>query len=280
MIVGEFGLTPLGRLESTIVGNNMLSLAAEIRTFYEDSTASDSRSSGSESESLDFFMKAFAHPHFIRRSRFESIPRFVRLEVGEKPVALVAILADSIRYGHNLPFEWMKTMLLSTEIIRPLVEKCRDFLPDLLNMLGKYRFVYAPSKLLRVQDTQRILKIARGTDDPNTLAGIATALVSAGFLRIAETELILRLLQVDSNILLASVLFKINKVLTEDRDMASLTKEIGLIEKVARGVLGKPEVYPFQIVCQASDFLAEHSRVELPPLLQEEERLGIRLQFV
>ena len=95
-----------------------------------------------------------------------------------------------------------------------------------------------------------------------------------------EAEIILKLLRVDSNILLASVLFKTYKVLTEDRDPASITKEIGLIEKVARGVLDKPEVYPFQTVCQASDFLAEHSRIELPPLLHEEERLGIRLQSV
>jgi hypothetical protein len=116
---------------------------------------------------------------------------------------------------------------------------------------------------LRVQDTQRILKIARDTDDSKILAGIATALVSASFLRIAEAELILKLLRFDSNTLLASVLFMTNKVLIQDRDPASLTKEIGLIEEVARGVLGKPEAYPFQTVCQASDFLAEHNRVEL-----------------
>lgn len=280
MIVGEFDLSPLGRFESIIGRNDLLSLAKDIRPFYEDSTGSDSRSSKDESGALDFLMNSMTHPFSIRWSRFESIPRYIRLEAGRKPIALVDILADSIHQNHDLSFEWMKTMIFSTEVIRPLIEKCRDCLPDLLNVLGKYRFVHAQGRLLRVQDTQRVLKIARGTDDTNTLAGVASALVSAGFLHIAETELILKLLRVDSNNLFASAIFTRNRVLTEERDPDSLTKEIGLIEKVARGILSKPQAYPFQTICQASNFLAEHRRVELPSLLQEEEGLEIRLQPV
>lgn len=280
MAVGEFEPSRLGTLQSIIGRNDLLSLANDIRPFYNDSTDRDSHSSKDEPETPDFLMNILAHPRFIRPYYVEGIPKCVRLEPGGKPVALVEILADSIHHRHDLPFEWMKSMPFSTEVIRPLVEKCKDCLPDLLNVLGKYRFVHAPTKSLRVQDTQRVLKIARSTDDPNVLAGIATALVSANFLRIAEAEIILKLLRVDSNILLASVLFKTYEVLTEDRDPASITKEIGLIEEVAQGVLNKPEVYPFQTVCQALDFLAEHSRIELPPLLHEEEKLGIKPQSV
>jgi hypothetical protein len=279
MIIGDVNSSRLGVLQSFAKREGMYSLAKDMRPFYEDPVTRDSDSSEDESEAPDFIVRAFATPYFFHPYRTESIPRRVRLEVGGRPVALVEILAGRIRHGHDLPFEWMRTMRFSTEVIHPLVEECRDCLPALLDVLGEYRFVRTRTKSLRVQDTQRVLKIARGTDDPKTLAGVATVLVSAGFLRIAEAALILKILRVDSNMLLASILFNTftDEVLAGNPDRTSFTKEIGVIEEVARGILGKPEVYPFQTVCRAADFLAEHNRIELSPLLHD-AGLGMRLQ--
>lgn len=264
--IGELEPSHSRRFRSILDKKYVLSLVEDMRPFYEVSTAGDSHSSKSELESLNFLMNTFT-----------SNPRCVRLEEGRKPVALVEILAESIRRGNDLPSEWMKMMLFPTDIIHPLFEKCKDCLPKLLDVIGKYRFGREPRKVLHIQDTQRILKVARRTDDPKTLAGVASVLVYASFLRIAETEVILKLLRVDSKILLATALFEKDRTLYEGRDPASITKEKGLIEKVARCVLEKPELYPFHTICLSSDFLANHSRIELPPLLGEGERLGIRL---
>jgi hypothetical protein len=260
-----------------IATEDLLHLGDHIRPFYEGTTANGSGDSKRKSATLASFVNTFGR-HLMHGYRGEGIPRYVRLEPRGKLVALVDLLTESVRSGCDLPFEWMRTMPLPGKIIRPLVEKCRDCLPDLLALLSEYQFsLVETGPALRVQDTQRILKIARNTDDPKVLAGVATTLLNASFLRIAELPLILKLLRVDSKESLASVLFRIYKTQLEDRDPDSLNKEIRTVEEVARGVLGMPDAYPFWTVCQAAKFLAERSRIELPPLLDEEEKLGIRL---
>lgn len=264
--------------QRVIATEDFLPLADHIRPFYEGTTANGSGDSKRESATLDFLVNTFGHRYVLRGYRGEVIPRYVRLEPRGKLVALVDLLTESVRSGGDLPFEWMRTMPLPGKIIRPLVEKCRDCLPDLLASLSEHHFaLIGTGPGLRVQDTQRILKIARNTDDPKVLAGVATTLLSASFLRIAEPRLILKLLRVDSEEPLASVLFSIYNTQFEDRDSDSLNKEIRTVAEVARGVFDTPDAYPFRTVCQAANFLAEHSRIDLPPLLDEEEKLGIRL---
>jgi hypothetical protein len=48
-------------------------------------------------------------------------------------------------------------------------------------------------------------------------------------------------------------------------------KEINTLEKVAESILKSPEIYAFQVVCNAAAFLAEYKRPSLKPLLHEEE---------
>lgn len=258
---------------------DLLPLARDLRPFYEDTTSEGSDRSNRESQALDSLLDRFAHSYIISLRRTEAIPRYVRLEPRAQPVALVDLLAESIRSGSNLPFEWMKTMPFSTEITRPLIEKCRDHLPDLLVSLGEYQSVrIGAGAPLRVQDTQRILKIARNTDDPRTLAGVATALLKANFLRIAEPNLILKILRAAPKDIFVSRLFRISRTQIEGRETDSFGKEIRTVEAVARGVLGMPDEYMFRTVCRAADFLAEHKQVSFPPLLRREENLGIRLR--
>ena len=264
--------------QSIVAMEDLMSLSEDIRPFYEGTTTNGSGDSKREPATLDFLIDTFGRRYLLPSYRTEIISRYVRLEPRGKLVALVDVLEESVRSGADLPFEWMRTMPLHGKIIRLLVEKCRDCLPDLLASLSEYHFIsVGTGAALRVQDTQRILKIARNTDDPKVLAGVATTLLSASFLRIAKPRLILKLLRVDSDEALASGLFGIYKMQLEDRDPDSLTKEIRVVEEVARGVLDMPDSYPFGTVCQAADFLAEHSRIDLPPLLDEEEKLGIRL---
>jgi hypothetical protein len=265
------------RTSQPVIEKDLLSLAEDIRPLYEGTIANDSDDSKDESAVLNFLLDRFTRPYFSPLYRTETMPSYLRLEPRGKPVALVDLLAESVRSGKDLPFEWMRTVPFSTEIIRPLAERCRDCLPDLLATLSECHFVrIGVGAPLRVQDTQRILKIARNTNDPQTLAGAATVLSCASFLRIAKPQLILKLLRADSGGPFASMLFRIYKMQPEDRDRDSFSKEIRTVEEVAHGVLEMPDVYPFQTVCRAADFLAEHSQINLRPLLYEEGELGIR----
>ena len=150
-------------------------------------------------------------------------------------------------------------------------------MPDLLAFLGRRSVVPAGTRRpLRVQDTQRILKIARDTDDPHVLAGAAVALLSASFRRVAEPVLVQKILQTAPDALFAAALFgEPVPPQIEDRDLGPPGTEVRVAESVARGVLREPDKYPFQTVCQAAGFLADQPQAGIPPLLREEARFGI-----
>lgn len=263
------------RLQLTISKEDLLSLVGDIRPFYESPPSNESDIL-KESDALGFLLDRFCQRHMIRPYQTGAIPEYVRLESGIQPVALVDLLTESVRSGIELPYGWLETMPLSTEVIHPLVERCKDCLPDLLASLGKRHFTNVGSGTpLRVQDTQRILKTARNTEDPRILAGVAVALLNARFLRIAEPSLILKIIRATPKDLFASVLFRTHRTQIEDRDPDSFGKEIRTVEEIAKGVLDAPGEYTFQTVCQAADFLAEHKQISFPPLLEEEENLEI-----
>ncbi len=251
----------------------ILPLAKDIRPFYEKTVSDKSGHLKDAFRSLDFLLSESRH---LYRAEASFLIRYIRVERGAKPVALVDLLVESIHSGSSLPFVWMETMSFSLDLIRPLVERCGDCLSDLLAFLGKRSFVgIGVGAPLRVQDTQRILKIARNTDDPNVLVGVAIVLMNASFLRIAESELIQKILQAAPAVPLATVLFRAHKTRSEYREQESFGKEIKTVEQVARDILDTPEKYAFKTVCLAADFIAEHQHVDSQPLLHEEENLGI-----
>ena len=268
---------PLTRRRRQPIKKGLLSLAKDIHPFYEEAVPDRSGHSEDESRSLYFLLNRLRRSYTFHTYHVETLfPRYVRMERGTKPVALVDLLVESIHSGSSLPFVWMKSIPFSTEFIRLLVERCRDCLPDLLVFIGECSFVGIGAETpLRVQDTQRILKIARNTDDPNVLAGVAAALMNASFLRIAESGLVQKILQAAPEAPLATVLFRVHKNWTGDGEQKSFGKEIKTVEQVARGVLNTPEKYAFKTVCLAADFIAEHQHVDFQPLLYEEENLGI-----
>jgi len=258
------------RKESILNREAIQGLIRDISPFY--GYLSNNPLSTLRREILDFPRGRFSN------YQVEIIPKSVRLKFGKKPVELVEILANNINHGQKLPFEWMKTMQFSNKLIRPLIEKCKGRLINLLKFLGKHCFVNESVKPLLVQDTQKILKIARNSNDHEILTGVTVALANANFLRIAEATLILKLLQTNSDpdSSFACTLFKLSNELTEGHDLDSSTKEIELIEEVIKGVFDKPKKYPFKTVCQVANFFAEHKRIDLPPLLDEEKKLGIK----
>lgn len=256
-------------ISSRIIDDESLSaLANDIRPFYE------TRSHGN----LDGREKEF---HWSKFRPYLPMPvlKGIRLEQTGTCVDLADILTDSISNGGELPFDWMKTMPLYGEIIRSLVEKCKSNLQEMLNIVGQYRIINLPMKPLRIQSMQRILKVARHTDNPVTLAGVAAALSNANFLRVAETELILKILRADYRDQLSSALFWNHRAAQKELDAeSSFAKNIGLIEKVARGVMSSPDDYPFRSVCDASAFIAQYFPFKLAPLLIKGSSKEIRVR--
>jgi len=272
----EFETIRFYRKESILNGENredIKSLISDISPFYDDML---NNVLFNPNRGVLGFRRAkyFMYPNY----QVEEIPKSVRLKFGEKPVELVEILANNITHGQNLPFEWIKTMQFSNTLIRPLFKKCKGNVLSLLKFLGQHRFVNKSTKPLLIQDTQKILKIARNTNDHEILAGVTVALANASFLRIAEAKLILKLLQTNSDpdSSFSCTLFKLSNELFESRDLDSHSKEIELIEKIVKEVFDKPKNYPFKTVCQAANFFAEHKRSDLTPLLDEEKKLGIK----
>lgn len=274
VMINRLSLTGEGRQE---INKKLLYLAKDTRPFYEETVPDISEHSEAQSQSLHFFLNSRRRSYMYHPYHVEApFPKFVRVEQGIKPVALVDVFAKSIHSGGSLPFVWMKSMPFPTEFIRVLVERCRDCLPELLVFIGERPFASLDGKApLRVQDTQRILKIARNTDDPNILAGVAAALMNARFLRIAESELLQKILQTAPEAPLATLLFRVHKNRIEDREHKSFGKEIKTVEQVARGVLDAPEKYAFETVRLAAGFMAEHKQLDFQPLLYEEKNLGI-----
>ena len=137
----------------------------------------------------------------FRRSFFGGVqgtmPCAVRLKSGAKPLPLDQVITEVLYQGvvHDEPCPWITDIPLPRVTIRRLVEAHRGDLLPLLRFVGDRRPAgasYHPR--LKVQDSQRILKICRGTTDEEVLQGAASILMHASIARIAEPDLIVKLL--------------------------------------------------------------------------------------
>lgn len=259
-----------------------LSLIEALRRFYVDPTSKTSVAIEGPSTFFNVHMGPL-YPYYLPFSRRSDVPKYIRLEANGKLVAVVDLLSASVCDQRDLPFKWLEDVPFTAEIIRPLIERCRDCLPSLLVALNELHFVNINvGRPLRVQDTQRILKIARNTDDANILTGALIALSHAKFLRIAKPGLILRLIGVDSTKAdFATSLFRYGRVIQEsphdERSPDAILEETDVVRTVAREVLASPEDYAFQVICAAAEFLGEYDKISLPPLLSDEAQFGIEI---
>ena len=131
--------------------------------------------------------------------------------------------------------------------------------PSFIRYLGEPR-------LLKVQDTQRILKICRETQDSVILQGASNLLTSATFERLAKPVLVQKILSAAPNIWLVMRLFDTrasNRVQNRDSDDEKLALS------VARLILRQPEGYSFYVVNAAAGFLAEVEAQRSKPLFEE-----------
>ena len=217
-----------------------------------------------------------ARMHFREHFRFGmGMPVALRLASGAALRPLDQVIADLV-LDRVTPDEkrycsWLKEFPLPPVLFAQLATVCRGEMEALLRFAGCHTFpnfirYLGKRRLLKVQDTQRILKICRETQDSVILRGAANLLINATFERLAKPVLIQKILSAAPNIWLVMRLFETRastRVQKRDSDFENLALS------VARLILHQPETHAFYVVNEAAGFLAEVEAQHSKPLLEE-----------
>ena len=211
--------------------------------------------------------------YIIERFGF-GMPLAVRVERGSNLRPLHEILIDLVLKRSELNgvelWGWLRELPLAPAIIGKLVDGCRNELESLLRFIGCRAIAsghgYFTDQRIKVQDTQRILKICRRTEERDVLQGASIVLMNATFGRLAETELILKILAATQGSPLGIRIFNSHEGVRMGEQDPSL-KELALA--VARGVLHQPDDYPFEVANLAAVFLREVEAQRNVPLFEQ-----------
>ena len=223
---------------------------------------------------------------FLFRYRFpfhrlpRALPDRVRLKYRAQAVPvheLIArlVAAQPLGSDDEDSLSWIGSIPLSAAVIKALVEtRPQTDLSELLRFLAERRVVGLSSRIrLRVQDTQRVLKICRRTDDKHVLKGAATILLSATFAKIAEPELIAKILKVTPASQFVARVLRTARESPLGGGWRGQEPEWNLSRAVADLVLSEPERYPFRVVNEAASVKAEHNAGQSAPLFKERPEL-------
>lgn len=201
---------------------------------------------------------------------YADMPTKVRLTRGADPISLHRIIGDSFCRGEEgLPItvrQWMHYGSLPMILIRPLVERCRANIVELLRFVSERRVVGFTDRRLRVRDTRMVLRTCRDTDDEAVLRGAAAVLVNATFGRIVKPELLVKIIAAEPMGKLSSRVFGN----TGDFVKSGLNdSDIAIAKSASEIILRDPDRYPSSIVVQAATFRADEENSAIMPLLDE-----------
>jgi hypothetical protein len=248
----------------------LMSLWADVSRFYYEPKQGGSGVNLQQIGDPDLLLRG-VYGHFP-----DLMPKYIRLKEGGDYVAISDLLSKHISTGKELPLPWLKTVSFSTDIIRPLVDKCSiKHLPRLLTELSKWRFIpISTGRPLLTQHVHRILKITRTTDDVAILEGALITLSTSRFLHIADIDLLIKMIRAGQTKLnFSSQIFRRRYEPTGNTD----SKDAKLLYGLAREVVRSPKDYSVWTVSSAAEYLAENTSINLPPILREEEDLGLQV---
>lgn len=207
--------------------------------------------------------------YFAERMAF-GMPLAVRLEADREPEEIHKVMAKLIRgqvsKDERVHCQWLADIAVPAVIIKPLVESCRDQLKQLLRFLGGRGLAGSVfvTKRLGVNDTRRVLRICRETEDGETLRGAASVLVNATVARLAEPELFAKVLVAARSGELIERVFR-----TSGPDGGRVDEGDRLLGgAVARLVLEEPSRFPFRTLNRAAAFLADTEAPPIRPLFE------------
>ncbi len=198
-------------------------------------------------------------------------PLGLRVEAGSSPVRLEEVIGDALRGelgGDARDMGWLDSVPVPRALLVPLVEMFRTDLPVVLGAVGERGVTGVLSgRRLKVQDVQRILKICRGTDEARFLGGAAEVMTCATFAKIAETELVGKMVAAAPSSMLVRRVLYTSRQAGGRREVTKAERKLG--ERVARVVVERPDRFPFRVVNQATMFLADRERMGARPLFDE-----------
>ena len=167
-------------------------------------------------------------------------------------------------------FVWLEDIPLPAATVKPLIELCRGGMEDVLRFIGSRRVSSGPVNYgdgrLKVQDTRRILKICRETEEHGVLQGAAAVLMQAKFARIAERDLVCKILSASPGSPLVLRVFNTRDPI-RGRDEDPKLKE--LAQEIASVVLDDADAYPFRVVNRAAVYLSEVEAQRSVPLFEQ-----------
>jgi hypothetical protein len=206
----------------------------------------------------------------------EVLPTNIRREKTTPLTPLVTLISEQVCSGLQTEADWLARFPLTTRIVRPLVEACRKSLPELIALFGKLRFVQVgvgPALLAR--DKQRILNEVRSSEREDVLAGAFIALSTTSYLASAGTELFLKLIRANQ----ARYRFVVGvfeKDSIASRNLSEADRSV--LDEAALEIMKSPHVFGSRIVFAAANYVADHAPINFPPLLEEEDDLGLHVR--
>ena len=215
--------------------------------------------------------------YFVERLGL-GMPLVIRLNPGGKFQPLHRAIADfvlgEIDEEDRKNFGCLQGFPLPPMVVNPLIRLCREEMESVLRFIGSRTVpverLYYYERRVRVQDTHRILKIARGTDDQDVLRGVAAVLINATFARLAEPTLVRKILKASPSSPLVARVFSPHDGIRGREEEPELRE---LAKKVATIIVDDPEAHPFTVVNKSAVFLSEVNVRRNVPLFEENPEL-------
>ena len=197
-------------------------------------------------------------------------PLAVRLEPNSEPHQIHSVMARLIQgrvsNEERVHCHWLADIAIPATVVKPLVESCRGQLQELLRFLGGRglaRSTFRTSRL-GVNDTRRVLRICRETDDAETLRGAASVLVNATVARLVDPDLVARILVAAPSSELVDRIFRTSS--DDERKVDEVDRL--LARSVAHLIMEDPSRYPFRTLNRAAAFLADTEPPPITPLFE------------
>jgi hypothetical protein len=159
-------------------------------------------------------------------------------------------------------------------MVRPLLASCSDCTTELLEDFGNREFLpIGTGDPLFVQQTRTVLKAVKNTENVSVLRGATFVLFRSRFLKMADTDSILKLIRADEmdGEFTASFLNPRRVSLYQDQDTTA-------IEQIAMAILRAPDTLPLRATTAATKYLSEHLVTSQEPLEQDEAKLRVYFQ--
>lgn len=191
-------------------------------------------------------------------------PNSVRLKSGEI-IPLSTALYDSLM-GQQVHYDWLLRMPITSNVIRSMLDDYKEINETFLKNIGTLELKTWPGgRPLRTSQLQRVLAVARRTDDPDVLAGCISAISGSRFIRLGGEDLLLKLLaHIPRGKLVAALVFR------GLEEPEAGTEEILLLH-LADQVLANAQRFESAVVTAALNFRMGRIQKKLPSLAITEE---------